>query len=383
MRVVRVYDRPGAEQWAEELRDVREVHVTRAGALAVELEHGDRPGTLRGVIIAPLDWHRVEDWNATDDGDQDQPEPAAREPWDPPVFPAEPYMLPEQPQPGYVPRLEMPRPSDDRGRVLVDEPTVPALPRLDFPTVGIVRDPLALSDARRLQLAMLIHCICAELRCPSLLYVGTDLPGDPEQRQCDQRADHPGEHTSAGRWMWGPHNHHPECHRHPSRYNRNGNGEVLCGRPVMVEGAPMIGTGCLLPADHTGAHDYATPITEGQPEQPAGLTVARELVAALPTQRERSAAAAALRAPAAAWPVVAAPTGERVGEVLSGLVEPRPLLDHVLAAHSSPDWFRARTLGQQCAAPEGTGLGVTCERPAGHDYGPHAAMTTAGDLIQW
>lgn len=342
-----------------ELFNISHGYVTTAGALVYHFTDADQPGRLRARLFAPGQWTDAEEWN----GDDDQGEQLAA--------------VAAEPEPEPAPE---PAPAD-RGRPLVDEPTEPRsvfpwsvpLPayvpsvagsvQLPTESVGIVRDPLQMSDRHRLQQAMTVHCICEALRCPSLLL----FPPDPEPRRCGLEDLHPGVHAAPipSPWVWGPHNHHPRCPRNPEHYNRN---DTLCGRLVELEGLPLVGTGCLLPWDHTGAHDHATPGAEGQPLAAAGLTVP---AATIPTQRDRSAAAAAVR-------------GELVPAGRVGLLEP-PTVDRVLLAHSSPDWFFARTVGQTCAAagaPESLGP-LVCERPAGHDHGPHAAMAGTGDLIQW
>lgn len=394
MRVIRVYDSAEAagEQYAEEVTNVASAYVTGAGALAVELEHGDRPGTLRGVIIAHGAWQRVEDWNATDP-EPDQQRADAEQ--------LDPDQLAEKYGPPLAAALEI----EQRARQ-IDMPTLPALPPLVRPagllpghvqlpgeSVGIVRDPLAMSNALRLRHALTVYCLCARLRCPEIVaHRGTFY--EPEPVQCQMLDMHDGPHLAPepSLWVWGPHNHHPSCPRHPDTYNAH---PGLCGRPLEIEGVPLVGTGCLLPWDHTGAHDYAHPDLDGRAAPRAGLTV-------IPAQRERVSAAAALRSvglvgtadtlagnagrhwPAAA-PYCPCGAGPEAGEcapapVLSGdvvpLVEPGPLVDPALR-----DWFSDRTIGQTCGA-----LSMDkepCDRPAGHDSGPHAHFTPEGGLAQW
>jgi len=113
-----------------------------------------------------------------------------------------------------------------------------------------------LTDRDRVHLAMGVHCCCYELRCPTVLNparpeekgwwrkrqkVGPGLnrqAPDPEPRmQCVQRDGHRGAHYwQEGVWIYGPANHHPDCPRHPLRYNRAG--QVPRPAPGATRGQP-------------------------------------------------------------------------------------------------------------------------------------------------
>lgn len=411
MRVIRVYDR--TDTFPEELRHVVSMSVTRAGALAVELEHSNQPGTMRGVIFAPAEWLRAEDWNGSEVADD--PDDLADDPDD----------LAEQVGPPLAAAILAER-EQDRGRVLVDEPTDPRpaglLPghvQLPGESLGIVRDPLALSNATRLRHALEVYCGCARLRCPEIAaWRGSEI--GTLEIQCQLPDLHDGPHHAAepSVWLWGPHNHHPHCPRNPAQYNAHV-GEQLCGRPLEVSGVPIVGTGCLLPWDHTGAHDYSSPELDGRATPPgAGLTdpTGRDRItelwrATVEPQRERVSAASALRSAgligaaetlSPVWPIVHPgtdyPTPEQPAQsvwdgldaairpALSGLVLPRPVTDPALRDGEPPTpagWFTDRTIGQQCDALYGPVSAYVCDRPAGHDSGPHAHFTPDGGLIQW
>jgi len=98
------------------------------------------------------------------------------------------------------------------------------------------------SDAELVHKAMQIHCRCASLRCPvdlnestvaekrrarwRMFRPGTDHPpftGEPRQ-QCSLPISHDPvaepHRWKHGEWLYGPAMHHPDCPRHPDRYNR-------------------------------------------------------------------------------------------------------------------------------------------------------------------
>lgn len=96
------------------------------------------------------------------------------------------------------------------------------------------------SDAERVHRAMQIHCRCDVLRCPVVLNEAsrtdkrrarwrmfntgsTPFTGEPLQR-CSLPISHDPDTEPHrwvyGEWIYGPAQHHPDCPRHPDRYNR-------------------------------------------------------------------------------------------------------------------------------------------------------------------
>lgn len=129
-------------------------------------------------------------------------------------------------------------------------PVVPGPPPMPDPF-----RPAGNPHAGKLAEAMAIRCSCAELRCPVMVgpsdqgtrawwRLQLDIkpgrgsavkPGQTPFTQCARDLGHdifsePHE-WAEGMWPYGVHNHHPQCPRHPERYNR----------PAIEEGHPAPG----------------------------------------------------------------------------------------------------------------------------------------------
>lgn len=121
-----------------------------------------------------------------------------------------------------------------------DDPA-PAPPFVPGDFEADVRAVLETSDAARIRAALQVQCTCAELRCTNVLN-----PASPEEKeqarnrwrlfptvfreeqpeplqQCVRARGHDPVsmpcYWQPGVWLWGIHNHHQGCPRHPSRYN--------------------------------------------------------------------------------------------------------------------------------------------------------------------
>lgn len=93
----------------------------------------------------------------------------------------------------------------------VPAPTMAPDPRPTLP----IRIPGLSFRNPEIQRAMEIHCSCDQLRCPKKI----------DGFQCHHGAGHEGPCLTGSYavdrlWPWGRHNHHPQCARHPDRYNR-------------------------------------------------------------------------------------------------------------------------------------------------------------------
>jgi hypothetical protein len=222
VRVIRVLDPQGNIR--RELFNVESIDHT-TGSLVVHLADGDQPGRLASYIAARGQWAEAEVWcghpaelpppadkPAADDEDQADELPIAA--------------AAARVRTGELPALGV---------------TVEAPPSLGGPVLPWTGDPLALDDAARLRLAMTIECACDMLRCrvvdPAVLTSG-------ELRRCNRYAGHGPTPTDSrpeqphaydgDPWPYGPHNHAPECPRHPARYNAGIHAEGQPGAPAGI-----------------------------------------------------------------------------------------------------------------------------------------------------
>lgn len=364
MKVARVYDVYGT--LLRELVNVSGGNVLDNGTLVFGFVDAERPGALRFMTFSHGTWAMVEEWSG-DPG----PEGLPKLPSPSPTGPAGPRTLSTDVVDVYKAGQPVnPNYPTGTGTARV----IPMPSRVPGETVGIMRDPLAMSNTARLREALQIHCACDALRCPMTWPSPTE---EGATDRCDQLAGHDHVHglQDPTRWLWGPHNHHEHCPRFPGNYNRH---TGPCAYQRTADGVPIIGEVCALPWGHDGEHQSA----EGQPAVPAGSTARG--VATLPRRTRavptaHTSAAVALRA--AGLIGVAGAIEERTAPAPAAPValtfpttSPDPLAGH---------WFKERQIVGACGTAEPTGLDVECERDEGHD-GLHAHFKdrTRG-LIQW
>jgi len=250
MRILRVFDRAG--DLVREQHNVTAVHVTGTGALVMVVTD---LGDLYRVAVAPGEWAEVEEWTDV--------EPSAT-------------------------------PTSDALSAPIEE-VMPEPERLAQP----VETPAQTSDFEAVHRAMEIVCICAQLRCP--VVIGPAPSAEQRAhwsknrffrggRQAEARFEQAppftrcsweiGHNTTEsphlwveGGWPYGINEHHPECPRHPDRYNRP---EVPViageGQPYAAGATPGM---MLIPA--------ATAVLEREPlildDRPAGIPVGVDHVA--------------------------------------------------------------------------------------------------------
>lgn len=205
MRLLRIYHR---ESLVRELHNVHQTNITESGALVCRFAGLDVPGKLRLVVFAPRTWTEVQEWN---------------------------------PDPELAPELAFQRYTDD------------ALPDVTGSGEQVGSDQPSdpdefLTDVERVHRAMSVICLCDKFRCPAILnasaaaerlwwrrrqngaITNTSAPAVEPLRRCVWEAGHmpsevndhdheSGHYWAAGQWPYGVANHHPECPRHPSRYN--------------------------------------------------------------------------------------------------------------------------------------------------------------------
>jgi hypothetical protein len=214
MEHLRIYDRGDPPKLIAEHPDVVAKVVTGTGALRLDLA-GSR---VSRVVYAPGWWGVVEEIAPAD---EPEPEPQL-------VEPAEIDMRPT--------------PASD--------PITQILPVVAGPEAGpdtitdaeLTSFMAELTDRDRVHAAMQIPCICDELRCPVVTNPATaaekrfwrkrqqtgtrgdSAPAEVEPlKRCVFMVGHNVAEQDhgwiAGGWPFGPGDHHPECTRHPERYN--------------------------------------------------------------------------------------------------------------------------------------------------------------------
>lgn len=205
MKTIRIYDRRGC--LLREFTGAVTGSVGMNGALVIrcirptlqEQAHGT-PTYPAVVVIAPGQWHSLEEWDDTPPDTALEARPAA----------------------------ELPPTRTDIGivrRPNVNEPRFPPpnRPTRDDPDSTAVYDDLSARAARAAQFFAVI-CKCAQLRCP----VEIDPPAMPgwlpqttvPRQQCSWEIGHDATETPHAwelhGWPYGINEHHPKCPRYPN-----------------------------------------------------------------------------------------------------------------------------------------------------------------------
>jgi hypothetical protein len=223
MRHLRIFDKARTRLF--DLPNVLRTEVLASGTLVIELDptHNDGPDDedVTRLVIAAGHWAYIQEV-------RDEPDDAS----------------PVAPMTGHAAFM-----AGRYAEAIKDQlkptggfpvPVVPGDPEPDDAPFGPL-ESRPLSDSERVHKAMSIHCRCDQLRCRVVLNPATatdkrkarwrmfganseaPFTGEP-LRRCTLPISHdpavrPHEYVPA-RWPWGPHNHHPDCPRHPERYNR-------------------------------------------------------------------------------------------------------------------------------------------------------------------
>jgi hypothetical protein len=220
MRHLRIFDAKRSRLF--DLPNVERTTVTMPGALVIDLNPypilDDDEGVTR-LVLAPGHWAYVQE--------VDSPPPAPAEAEAPPTL--------SIPATGFLSGLAL------------NVPVTGGYPVAEAdPDEADDDEAEPVSDAMMVHRAMQIVCVCLSLRCPVVLNPSTDgerrkvrrrmfgkVVGEPvhsePRMQCSLHVGHDpmaDEHRwKHGEWIYGPAQHHPECPRHPERYNRNHSSE--------------------------------------------------------------------------------------------------------------------------------------------------------------